>query len=435
VDRIRVFALSCGVAGRLGLSRHGFARYAERMSEYKIQRLGHQGDGIAAGPLFAPLTLPGEVVTGTADGTRLTDMRIVTPSADRVAAPCRHFKSCGGCQLQHASDEFVAQWKVDVVRRALEAQGLEAEFRPIKTSPPQSRRRAGFSVKRTKKGAMAGFHARASGLVIEIPDCKLLHPDVMAMRPAAEALAVLGGSRKGEMTVMVTRSVDGADIAVMGGKPVDDVLRTGLPAIAEQYDLARLTWDDETIATRRPPRQAFGRALVVPPAGAFLQATDAGEAALVQAVREIVGDAAQVVDLFAGCGTFALPLAEGAEVHAVEGDAAMVAALDRGWRGAQALKKVSQEARDLFRRPLMPDELKKFDVAVIDPPRAGAEAQVTELCAATVPRIAFVSCNPVSFARDAKALIDAGYVMEWVQVIDQFRWSAHVELVAAFRRA
>ncbi len=405
------------------------------MSEYKIQRLGHQGDGIAAGPLFAPLTLPGEIVTGTAEGTRLTDVRIVTPSADRVAAPCRHFKTCGGCQLQHASGEFVAQWKIDVVRRALEAQGLEAAFRPIQTSPPQSRRRAGFSVKRTKKGAMAGFHARASGLVIEIPDCQLLHPDVMAARPAAEALAVLGGSRKGELTVMVTRSMDGADVAVTGGKPIDNDLRIGLPAIAEEFSLARLTWDGEVIAMREPPRQQFGRAHVVPPAGAFLQATDAGEAALLAAVREIVGGAAQVVDLFAGCGTFALPIAEKAEVHAVEGEAQMLAALDRGWREARELKKVSHEARDLFRRPLMPDELKRFDVAVIDPPRAGAEAQVAELCGSDVARIAFVSCNPVSFARDAKMLVDAGYRMEWVQVVDQFRWSTHVELVAAFRRS
>ena len=183
---------------------------------------------------------------------------------------------------------------------------------------------------------------------------------------------------------------------------------------------------------RSPPLQRFGKALVPCPPGAFLQATRQGEAALLDAVRQIVGDAKQVVDLFAGCGTFALPLAEGAEVHAAEGSSQMTAALDAGWRRAEGLKRVTHEARDLFRRPLLPDELKRFDAAVIDPPRAGAEAQVAELAKARVPRIAFVSCNPVTFARDAKQLVQAGYHLQWVQVVDQFRWSSHVELVAAF---
>jgi 23S rRNA (uracil1939-C5)-methyltransferase len=173
---------------------------------------------------------------------------------------------------------------------------------------------------------------------------------------------------------------------------------------------------------------------VVPPPGAFLQATTEGEAALLAAVREIVGAAKRVADLFAGCGTFALPLAETAEVHAVEGEKAMTAALDKGWREAQGLKRVTSEARDLFRRPLMPDELSRFDAVVIDPPRAGAEAQIAELAQAAVPVIAHVSCNPVSFARDARTLVDAGYRLDWVQVVDQFRWSVHTELVAQFSR-
>ncbi|MGL5009323.1 MAG: class I SAM-dependent RNA methyltransferase, partial [Paracoccaceae bacterium] len=181
--------------------------------------------------------------------------------------------------------------------------------------------------------------------------------------------------------------------------------------------------------------QRFGRALVAPPPGAFLQATDDGERALLRAVGDaLAGPMRKVADLFAGVGTFALPLAERAEVHAVEGDAAMTAALEKGWRGAEGLKRVSVETRDLFRRPLEPDELRGFDGVVIDPPRAGAEAQTVALAASLVPVIAAVSCNPVTFARDARVLVAAGYALDWVQVVDQFRWSSHVELVARFSR-
>ncbi|MEE4346103.1 MAG: class I SAM-dependent RNA methyltransferase, partial [Paracoccaceae bacterium] len=302
------------------------------MTEYRIIRLGHQGDGIAQGPVFAPMILPGEVVTGTQNGDRLTEVRIVKPSPARVAPACRHYKACGGCQVMHASDDFVASWKTDVVRAALFAQGIEAEFRPILTSPPKSRRRASISVRRTKKGALAGFHARASDNVIEIPDCQLLLPELMAALPLAEALAVAGGSRKGELSVQVTDSLGGLDVLVTGGKPLDGQMRVALAAEVERFRLARLVWEDELVGMRQPPVQRFGAALVTPPPGAFLQATAEGEAALLAAVGQAVGDAARIVDLFAGCGTFALPLASRAEVLAVEGDGPMIKALDQGWR-------------------------------------------------------------------------------------------------------
>jgi 23S rRNA (uracil1939-C5)-methyltransferase len=407
------------------------------MQTYQITRLGHQGDGIVQGDegaIFAPMTLPGEEVRGTVEGTRLKDVRIVTPSDFRVSPECRHYKSCGGCQLQHASDDYVADWKLGVVQQALTAQGLDAPLRPILTSPPQTRRRASLSVRRTKKGAMAGFHAKGSDVIVEVPDCQLLHPEVMKAMPVAEKLATIGGSRKGELSVLATMSLTGLDLAVSGGKPLDEALRIALSAEVEAYKLARLSWDGEVIGQREPPLQQFGAAQVAPPSGAFLQATPEGEQDLLTTVQEIVGNAKQVIDLFAGCGTFALPLAKTAEVHAVEGEKAMMAALDRGWRQAQGLKKVTHEARDLFRRPLMPDELRKTDAVVIDPPRAGAEAQVRELAQSDVPVIAFVSCNPVTFARDARILTEGPYQMDWVQVVDQFRWSSHVELVAKFSR-
>ncbi|MBO9452388.1 class I SAM-dependent RNA methyltransferase [Tropicibacter sp. R16_0] len=400
--------------------------------QYTIARLGHQGDGIAEGPIFAPRTLPGEVVTGDVDGQQLTEIRIETPSDDRVKPPCRHYKACGGCQLQHASDPFVAAWKVDIVRAALAAQGIEAEMRPIHTSPPHSRRRATIAVRRTKKGTLAGFHGRASDVITEIPDCHLLTPELLAAIPVAEALALLGGSRKGVLAVTLTLSSAGLDVSVQGGKPLDGPLEASLAQAAEQQGLARLAWDGEVLAMRNPPYQQFGAAKVAPPPGAFLQATQDGEAALLSAVQEVVAGAKKIVDLFAGCGTFSLPLAADAEVHAVEGEKAMTQALDQGWRMAQGLKRVTTEARDLFRRPLMPDELRKVDAVVLDPPRAGAEAQVAELAQAQVPVIAYVSCNPVTFARDAKALVAAGYTLNWVQVVDQFRWSSHTELAASF---
>jgi 23S rRNA (uracil1939-C5)-methyltransferase len=405
------------------------------MEQVTIERLGHQGNGIAPGPVFVPGALPGEVVEGEIEKGVIAAPRILTPSDQRVRAPCRHAKSCGGCQLQHAHDDFVADWKVDVVRHALSAHALEAPFRPIATSSPQSRRRAAFSARRTKKGALAGLHMKGSDVIVSVPDCLLVDPKLAAALPLVEALAVLGSSRKGELSVLVTKSLDGLDMAVSGGKPLDAQLQSDLADLAREHDVARVAWGDEVALTRRPPSQRMGRADVVPPPGAFLQATPEGEAALLAGVREAVKGARHVVDLFAGCGTFALPLAEDMRVHAVEGDRGMTAALDKGWRMAEGLKHVTHEARDLFRNPLLPEDLERFDAAVIDPPRAGAEAQVAELARAGIPRIAFVSCNPVTFARDAAALDAAGYVMDWLQVVDQFRWSTHVELVASFRHA
>lgn len=394
-----------------------------------IERLNLRGEGIGGGVTVAR-ALPGEIVEGEAIDRRIAQPKIVTPSPDRVAAPCRHYRSCGGCALQHASDGFVAGWKTGVVRQALAGQGLEAPFRATLTSPPQSRRRAVLAGRRLKSGALVGFHARASDTVTAVPGCQLLDPALVAALPALEALVAEGGSRQGEMRLTVTHFPAGVEVSVEGGQPLDRALRLALPQIAGAHRLVRLVWDGEVLLQEAPPLLAMGRARVAPPPGAFLQATPQGEAALRAAVTEAVGEARRVADLFAGCGTFALPLAETAEVHAVEGSAAMLAALDQGWRTAAGLKRVTTEARDLFRRPLLPDELARFDAVVIDPPRQGAEAQTAELARAGVPVIAHVSCNPVTFARDARTLVAAGYRLDWVQVVDQFRWSAHVELAA-----
>ena len=408
------------------------------MQSFTIKRLGHQADGIADGPngdIYVPFTLPGEVVQGVLSGDRLTDMRVLTSSPDRIKPPCVHFKTCGGCALQHVSDAFLATWKIEVVKTALTAQGLSARFLPIETSPPQSRRRATFSARRTKKGTMVGFHGRASDSLVEISGCQLLHPDLIAGLPAFAAITRIGATRSASISLAVTQSENGLDVDVKQAKPTDGPMLMELGALTERLKLARLSWNGETIASRIAPTQRFQTATVTPPPDAFLQATAHGQAALTKAVLAAIGPAKRVADLFAGCGTFTLPLAKLAEVHAVESDAAALAALDVGWRKAVGLKTITTQTRDLFRRPLEPSELDRFDAVVLDPPRAGAKAQVEALATSKVPCIAAVSCNPVTFARDAATLIAGGYRLDWVQVVYQFRWSPHVELVGSFTRA
>jgi 23S rRNA (uracil1939-C5)-methyltransferase len=390
--------------------------------------LTHHGQGRLEDGTLVPRVLPGEEIAPRTDGT----WRIVTPSPDRVSAPCPHFNACGGCAMQHASDDFVAGWKAGIVRGALAGQGLGGEVARVLTSPPQSRRRARLAARRLKKGALLGFHARASDTLIDNPNCKILTPGLMALRPALLDLAAMAAPRSREIGLMLTDSPAGADLVVEEGRDLDPALQQEAASWAAQAGVARFTWNNELVALREGPWQPMGRARVVPPPGAFLQATREGEAALVAVVREATRGATRIADLFAGVGTFTLPLAESAEVHAVEGEAVMIAALNQGWRGASGLRRVTTEVRDLFRRPLLADDLKRFDAVVIDPPRAGAEAQVRELARARLPVVAYVSCNPASFARDAGVLLAAGYRMDPITVVDQFRWSTHVELATRF---
>ncbi|QQA42841.1 class I SAM-dependent RNA methyltransferase [Pelagovum pacificum] len=391
----------------------------------KIESLTHHGLGRAEDGTLIPRVLPGEEIEGE---------KIVTPSSDRVAPPCRHFRTCGGCSMQHASDAFVAAWKIGIVETALKARGIDGEIAGIETSPPRSRRRAKLSGRRTKKGALVGFHARGSDVLIEVPDCEILLPALRGLIPALEELTVAIGSRKGEIAYTVTDTLNGPDLHIHNAKPLDEELRRTLADFAQANDLSRLVLEDEQIVTRLPPVQQFGKAQVAPPPGAFLQATRQGETALKTRVLDTVLGAARVVDLFSGCGTFSLPLAERSEVHAVETFAPMLEALDKGWRHTQGIKKVTTEKRDLFRNPLDVSDLGRFDAAVLDPPRAGAEAQVREIADSDLTQVAMVSCNPVTFARDAQTLLDGGFKMGPITVVDQFRWSAHVELFAAFTR-
>jgi 23S rRNA (uracil1939-C5)-methyltransferase len=408
------------------------------MIEVTIHRLGHHGDGIAridGSDIYVPNALPGEVIAGEVSGDQLTNPKVVLPSGERVKAPCSHFKTCGGCSLQHASDRYLADWKVGIVRTALEGQGLKLpRFLPIATSSASSRRRATLSGRKTKKGALVGFHMRASDDVVAIPGCTLLDPDILAGMPAFEALTRIGATRSSAIQISVTRSDDGLDIDIRKAREADRDLLGEAAQCAETHGLARISWNGEVVAQRNMPFQHFGVQKVVPPPGGFLQATREGEAALAVAVETALAGSRHIVDLFAGCGTFALRLAAQADVLAVENDAPALEALDRGFRAAHGVKTIKTEVRDLFRRPLLASELSHFDGVVIDPPRAGAAAQFAQLAESKVAKIASVSCNPVTFARDALPLVKAGYRMDWIQVVDQFRWSSHVELVACFSR-
>ncbi|MCO6384368.1 class I SAM-dependent RNA methyltransferase [Oceanicola sp. 502str15] len=402
------------------------------MTDAVIERLNLRGEGVAEGLPPIPRVLPGEEVSVSPE-----KLQILTPSEHRVSPPCRHYKACGACAMQHASDSFVADWKTSVIAQGLSAQGLTTRIRPILTSPPASRRRATLHGRRTKKGAMVGFMARASDVLVDVPDCQVLHPAILAATSALEAFTRLTATRTAGVDLAVTVSEAGLDLRITGGRAADRGLLAELAQLAGQHGLARLTYGDEPIATREPPAQRFGPARVVPPPGAFLQATAHGEATLLAAVQEAIGpEQSLVADLFAGCGTFSLPLARDVEVEAYEGDAALTAALDAGWRSTGGtLRRTTAHTRDLFRQPLLPDELARYGAVVIDPPRAGAEAQHRALATSSVPRIAAVSCNPVTFARDARILTEGGYRLDWVQPVDQFRWSSHVELAAQFTQA
>lgn len=404
------------------------------MTEFEIRALGRQGDGIAEGPVFVPRALPGEIVSGTLQGDRLTDLRVLEPVSERVTPPCKHFKTCGGCQMQHASDMLVANWKREIVETVLAVVGLKPLIRSVQTSPTHSRRRATFSARRTKSGAMAGFHGRASGSIVDVQVCPLITAGLAKGLDVARALAVAGASRKTEMSVQCTEVAGGLDVVVTGGKPLDHQLETVLPSIALDNGIVRLIWDGALVAQSEPPLHRIGKANVMLPPGAFLQATAHGELALQDAVLAATQGAFHMADLFAGCGTFALRLAERGPVMAVEGDKPMTRALQDAANHGGLTHPIKALTRDLFNDPLMVAELAKFDGVVLDPPRAGASAQVTELANSTVPVISYVSCDPASFARDAKILTDGGYVLDWVQVVDQFRWSPHTELAARFHR-
>jgi len=385
-----------------------------------IVRVAARGEGVADDGRHVAFAAPGDV---------LTEMGAVIPGPNRQVPPCRHFPECGGCQLQHLDDASYAGFVADRIASALAAQGLAAPLRPVHLSPPRTRRRASLHHDRGR----LGFSAEKSHAIVDMKECHVLHPRLFALvAPLRGLIARLGARQRVE--VRLTLADQGPDVLLSGLAAEGLAAAEAITTFGERHGVARLSVDDglgpETRWEPRPVTVTLGRAAVPLPPGAFLQATADGEAALVAAVREAVDGARTTADLFAGLGTFALALP--GKVYAAEGARDAILSLKAAANAAQA--PVFAEHRDLFRRPLTAAELDRFDAIALDPPRAGAREQATALAASRTGAIAYVSCNPSSFARDAKTLVEGGWRLDWVQPVGQFRWSTHVELAARFVR-
>lgn len=394
-----------------------------------IVRIAARGDGVTADGRHAAMTAPGD---------RLLDDGTILPGPDHAVPPCRHFPECGGCQLQHLSEEACVAYVRDRVAGALVGQGVGAdEIAEPHVSPPGSRRRASLKALRAGGGVAIGFTGAGSHRIVDMAMCPLLHPDLFALvAPLRKLLGRQDVMRRGA-GIQMALADQGVDLVL------EDVRAEGLAGAEAMTDfarangLARLTLVDGeeppmTVWEPEPVTVSFGGLPVRLPPNGFLQATQDGEAALIAEVRRGVGDAATVADLFAGLGTFALSLAEGRRVYAAEASRDAVLALKGA--GDRLPGRVFVEHRDLFRRPLIPAELERFDAVVLDPPRAGAREQVAQIAQSRLARLVYVSCNPSSFARDAVTLVAGGYRLERVKPVGQFRWSTHVELVGTFRR-
>lgn len=412
-----------------------------------ILEIGARGDGVAQEDgqrYFVPFALPGEIVEAEprdrrGEGIVADLLEVLAPSRHREPAPCKHFGVCGGCALQHWRRDIYAGWKNELISRALEQRGVTAPpFEPMLAGLPNERRRADFVVRRQGRRSVAGFHERASPQVVDLEECFVVTPRLVALLPPLRT--VLAGilPEGGSADAIVNDTDAGLDVLVRPHKRFALSLDANqrLVAFAASADLARLSWGDrataEPLVTRRQPRLVFGDASLEPPPGAFLQATRRAEQAMREAVAAWAGDAKRVADLFAGIGTLTAGRSWRATLY--ESDKPSVAAVEASGRRLGG-GKLTAVHRDLFRNPVRTAEFDAFDAVILDPPRAGATAQSAELARSKVQRIVYGSCDPGSFARDARVLQDGGYRLEKLLPIDQFLWSPHVELIALFTRA
>ena len=427
-----------------------------RQVEVTIETLGGRGDGVArheGQPVFVPFALPGERVrlrlTGRGQaGIRAELLELVSESPERVTPPCPHFGACGGCTVQHLAEPAYRRWTRDLVVQALARRGFDA---PPVAAPvfvgAGHRRRATLAARRQGRTVAVGFHPRASHAIEDIRECQVLVPEITALLPALRTAlpALLAEGERADITVLASET--GLDVLVASPTPPGLAAREALAALAQEADLARLSWgaagpggaapesEPEPVAIRRAPLLTFTGVAVEPPPGAFVQPTAAGEAALLAIAHQaLAGVAGPVADLFAGLGPFTFGLAERHRVHAVEGTETAIAALWRAARRHDRAGRVTAETRDLARAPLTAAELAPFAGVVLDPPRIGARAQAEALAESAVGTVVALSCNPGSFARDARTLADGGYTLESVTPLDQFPWTGHLELAAVFRR-
>ena len=406
-----------------------------------IDHVGHRGDGVSfvdGQAIYVPYTLGGETVEvaevhGHPDRRKL--LAVETASPDRVAPFCAHFGVCGGCAIQHWRDGAYRAWKRGIVIETLRQAKLDSEVAELIDAHGAGRRRVTLHARLgTHDVLKVGFAAANTHDIIPVDRCPILDPALAGALDAAWALAepILRGGKP--LDIQVTATKGGLDIDVRGSGPLLPSMIATLSAIAEKHRLARLTRHGELVLMRNAPIVAMGSAQVTLPPGSFLQATTAAEETLAALVAERCGKAKHAADLFCGVGPFALRLAAKMRLSAFDSDPGAVGALQKAATATSGLKPVKAETRDLFRRPLMPAELRDFDVVIFDPPRQGAQAQAQQLAASKVPVVIGVSCNVATFARDARILVDGGYRLEGVTPVDQFRHTPHVELVARFSR-
>jgi 23S rRNA (uracil1939-C5)-methyltransferase len=406
-----------------------------------ITRIAHRGDGVAetpAGPLYVPYTLPGETVEvervpGHPDRRHLLHVTMANP--ERITPICPHFGVCGGCAIQHWAPERYREWKRELVVNALRHVGLDAPVDDLIDAHGEGRRRATFHARRHSRDLLeVGFAALRAHQIVSIDRCPVLAPPLDGAIKAAWAISEELKPEKKPLDIQVTATDTGLDVDVRGSGALSPTRMQSLARIAAAQRLARLTRHAELVAQRSTPTLRVGPATVVLPPAAFLQATQAGEVALARLVLGHIGDVRAAADLFCGVGPFALRLAERARVSAADNDAAAIAALSQAARSTGGLKPVEAVVRDLYRRPWVAQEFRNFDAVVFDPPRPGAEALARELAKSKVPLVVAVSCNPATLARDARILVDGGYRLADVTPVDQFRYSAHVEIVARFEK-
>ncbi|WP_417319329.1 class I SAM-dependent RNA methyltransferase [Emcibacter sp.] len=412
-----------------------------------IHTLGARGDGIA-GPagaeVYIPFSVPGDELEVKLKGKQARISEILEPSEHRQKPACGHFTRCGGCALQHVKSGFYADWKRAQVINALSHRGFgDVDVLPPVTSPPGSRRRTRLNaIGRGKGQAVLGFSERGSHNLIDLKECPVLKEEIVALLPALRDFLGQVMDLRQKMAVEITAAENGLDILLESkGDPSLD-LRMDVAAFADSHDIARMSWKDmslkkpsaEMLTERKQPWVTFGGRKIFIPPGTFLQATKEGETALTSRMLPHLKEGGKLVDIFAGVGTFSVPALEKMAVHALEGNGEMVDALQKSIHISPPTRPFSAEVRDLFIRPFLVHELEGYDVAVIDPPRAGAREQMVELASSTVPTIVMVSCNPATFARDARTLVDGGYSMGPVTPVDQFLWSSHLEVVSVFTR-
>jgi len=409
-----------------------------------IQTLGAQGDGIvhvADGPIYVPFALPGETIAIARVKSQGTIMAITNASPDRIEPACRHFGpdglngTCGGCTLQHLADDPYRAFKRQLVIDALKSKGLTPEVGEVIAAHPGERRRVVLTARKTEKELLLGYNQAESHHIVSIVECPIASPGIVgkldSIRTVGQAMAI--NAEPFRMAVLETS--EGLDIAVDGIKALSDQQRRkAIETALNERSVARVSLNGEVMIERVRPTIQFGGVTVSTPPGMFTQATKPAEDAMAALVIAAVGKAKRVIDLFAGSGTFSLQLARKSRVHAVEGEAKPVAALDHAARNTQGLKPVTVERRDLYRRPMMKQELKVYDAVVFDPPRAGAEVQCKEIVLSGVKKIVAVSCNPLTLARDLRILVDGGYRITSVTPIDQFLWSSHVETVVTLEK-